>query len=230
MFSNLELTGRTRNHVVQYDSPRFAAHPQAAEAFMAMRAAAQKDGIDMQPFSTFRDFKTQLRIWNHKFAGKKPLYDEYGKVRDRSAMSEEQIIRHILDWSALPGGSRHHWGTEIDVVDAAAMPPDYQPKLLPVEVGEGGIFRPLHQWLDENLHRFGFFRPYQQQQGGMFPEPWHFSYAPLSARAIEQMSVELLVETLRDVEISGKEIVLALLPEIYQNHILNIAAMPEGWA
>ena len=210
MFSNLELTGRTRNHVVQYDSPRFAAHPQAAEAFMAMRAAAQKDGIDMQPFSTFRDFKTQLRIWNHKFAGKKPLYDEYGKVRDRSAMSEEQIIWHILDWSA--------------------MPPDYQPKLLPVEVGEGGIFRPLHQWLDENLHRFGFFRPYQQQQGGMFPEPWHLSYAPLSARAIEQMSVELLVETLRDVEISGKENVLALLPEIYQNHILNIAAMPEGWA
>lgn len=97
MFSNLELTGRTRNHVVQYDSPRFAAHPQAAEVFMVMRAAARKDGIDMQPFSTFRDFKIQLCIWNHKFAGKKPLYDEYGNVRDRSAMSEEQIIRHILD-------------------------------------------------------------------------------------------------------------------------------------
>ena len=103
MLTDLELTGRTRSHVVQYAAPRFAAQPQAAEAFLAMRAAAQKDGIDMQPFSTFRDFNTQLRIWNHKFAGKKPLYDEYGRVRDRSAMSEEEIIRHILDWSALPG-------------------------------------------------------------------------------------------------------------------------------
>lgn len=123
MLTDLELTGRTRSHVMQYAAPRFAAQPQAAEAFLSMRAAAQKDGIDMQPFSTFRDFNTQLRIWNHKFAGKKPLYDEYGRVRDRSAMSEEEVIRHILDWSALPGGSRHHWGTEIDVVDAAAMPP-----------------------------------------------------------------------------------------------------------
>ena len=75
MLTDLELTGRTRSHVVQYTAPRFAAQPQAAEAFLAMRAAAQKDGIDMQPFSTFRDFNTQLRIWNHKFAGKKPLYD-----------------------------------------------------------------------------------------------------------------------------------------------------------
>lgn len=146
-----------------------------------------------------------------------------------AAQCRKSRLFGIFYWSALPGGSRHHWGTEIDVVDAAAMLPGYQSKLLPVEVGEGGIFRPLHQWLDENLHRFGFFRPYQQQQGGMFPEPWHLSYAPLSARAIEQMSVELLAETLRDVEISGKETVLALLPEIYQNHILNIAAMPEGW-
>lgn len=62
MLTDLELTGRTRSHVVQYATPRFAAQPQAAEAFLAMRAAAQKDGIDMQPFSTFRDFNTQLRI------------------------------------------------------------------------------------------------------------------------------------------------------------------------
>ena len=228
MLTDLELTGRTRSHVVQYTSPRFAAQPQVAEAFLAMRAAAQKDGIDMQPFSTFRGFNTQLRIWNHKFAGKKPLYDEYGRVRDRSAMSEEEIIRHILDWSALPGGSRHHWGTEIDVVDAAAMPLGYRPKLLPEETGEGGIFRPLHQWLDENLHRFGFFRPYQKQQGGMFPEPWHLSYAPLSVPALQAMSVDLLADTLCNAELSGKETVLALLPELYRNHILNIADVPTA--
>nr|WP_315178234.1 M15 family metallopeptidase [uncultured Cardiobacterium sp.] len=226
MFSDLELTGRARSHIIQYTSPRFAAHPQAAEAFMAMRAAAQKDGIDMVPFSTFRDFNTQLRIWNYKYIGKKPLYDADGQVRERNGMTEEQIIRHILDWSALPGGSRHHWGTEIDVVDAAVMPTGYQPKLLPIEVEEGGIFYALHQWLDDNIHRFGFFRPYQKQQGGMFPEPWHLSYASLSTQAMKELSPELLADTLRETEILGKETVLSLLPEIYQNHILNIATVP----
>ena len=92
------------------------------------------------------------------------------------------------------------------------MPPDYRPKLLPEETGEGGIFRPLHQWLDENLHRFGFFRPYQKQQGGMFPEPWHLSYAPLSVPALQAMSVDLLADTLRNADLSGKATVLALLP------------------
>ncbi|MCB9651596.1 MAG: M15 family metallopeptidase [Deltaproteobacteria bacterium] len=77
-------------------------------------------------------------------------------------------LRAILNWSALPGGSRHHWGTEMDVVDLAAVPPDYRVRLLPDEVAPGGPFHPLHQWLDENLERFGFFRPYARLQGGMY--------------------------------------------------------------
>ena len=32
----------------------------------------------------------------------------------------------ILLWSALPGASRHHWGTDFDVFDRAAVPPDYR--------------------------------------------------------------------------------------------------------
>ncbi|MFC4922674.1 hypothetical protein [Delftia deserti] len=35
-----------------------------------MRNDAKKAGIDLLPFSTFRDFRTQLRIWNGKFSGK----------------------------------------------------------------------------------------------------------------------------------------------------------------
>ena len=36
----LELTGRARTHVRQYAQPRFAARPEVAAAFLAMRAAA----------------------------------------------------------------------------------------------------------------------------------------------------------------------------------------------
>lgn len=225
MFSALEITGRARSHIIQHFEPRFAAHPEVADAFFAMRAAAKKDGFDLLPFSSFRDFATQVRIWNYKYIGRKPLYDIHGQVRNRDNMSEEEIIWHILDWSALPAASRHHWGTEIDVVDGAAMPEHYQPKLLPEEVAQGGIFHPLHQWLDEHIQEFGFFRPYRQFQGGMFPEPWHLSYQPIASQAIQDLKMEILVDVIAQSEIAGKDLVLKLLPDIYQKHILNICAV-----
>ena len=226
MFTDFEITGRARTHVVQIKEPRFAAHREVTDAFLEMRAEAAAAGFDLQVISSFRDFKTQLKIWNNKFSGKKPLFDIEGNVRDTSEMTDEQIVRHIFDWSALPGGSRHQWGTEIDVFDRLAIPKDYKVKLLPEEVSEGGVFHPLHQWLDANIHRFGFFKPYKIYQGGMFPEPWHLSYAPVSLKAIDYLSFELLDKLIKETEILAKEIVLELLPEIYDQHILNITS-PE---
>lgn len=202
--------------------PRFAAHKEVVEVFMEMKNAAAKDGFELSPFSGFRDFKTQLRIWNHKFIGKKPLYDVEGIERDFKVLSEEQIIRHILDWSALPGGSRHHWGTDIDVIDLAVMPEGYRPKLLPEEVREGGIFHPLHCWLDANIEKFHFFRPYKEYRGGMYPEPWQLSYAPISMQVIKDISVEILLAVTEEADLLGKDLVLPQISEIYNNHILNI--------
>jgi LAS superfamily LD-carboxypeptidase LdcB len=221
MFSELEITGRTRTHVIQVQNPRFAAHKQTAEAFLAMREAAAGDGFDVLPFSTYRDYDTQLRIWNRKYEGKKPLYDWDGKPRDFAALSERQRIECILNWSALPGGSRHHWGTEIDVVDGAAMPEGYAPKLLPQEVQEGGMFAGLHRWLDGNMHKFGFFRPYNYDTGGMYPEPWHLSFAPLSMKAIAYVTPALLHSVTAGADIAGKPLVLEMIPWIHENHILN---------
>jgi LAS superfamily LD-carboxypeptidase LdcB len=141
MLTPLEVTGRTRTHVVQITDPRFAAQPEVAIAFLTMRTAAVRDGFDLVPFSTFRDYDTQLRIWNSKFTGKKPLYDLDGNARDFAALSEHQVVECILNWSALPGGSRHQWGTEIDVIDGNAMPEGYSPKLLPEEIAEGRDFQ-----------------------------------------------------------------------------------------
>jgi LAS superfamily LD-carboxypeptidase LdcB len=220
---------------VQLDAPRFAAHPDAAAAFVALRAAARDDGFDLKPVSSFRDHRMQLRIWNNKFSGKAPLYDIDGNIRDRAGFTEDDTIRRILDWSALPGASRHQWGTEIDVVDGNAMPPGYAPKLLPEEVRAGGMFAPLHHWLDEHLERFDFFRPYARFQGGMYPEPWHLSYAPVSLKAINDLDIDLLAELTRDSAILGKARILALLPEIFERHVRNIflpgpAQRPRAWA
>ena len=218
----LELTGRARTHIIQIENPRFAVHPQVVEPFFAMVQAAEKAGILMAPFSSFRDFKTQLRIWNKKFSGEKPLYDLHGFPRNYLVLSASEIIDAILNWSALPGASRHHWGTEIDVIDLGTIPQDYQVQLLPEEIEPGGVFYQLHCWLNENMERFGFFRPYREYRGGMYPEPWHLSYAPVSIPALESLSLELLESTIQASNIKGKELVLERLPEIYQHHVLNI--------
>jgi LAS superfamily LD-carboxypeptidase LdcB len=224
LMNELELTGRTRTHIEQLADPRVALHREVVEPFLALRAAAAKERIDLTPSSAFRDFQGQAEIWNRKFRGERPLYDRDGNPRDHASLTEEQIVEAILVWSAVPGASRHHWGSEIDVYDRAAMPEGYRVKLLPEEYVPGGVFGHLAAWLDENLHRFGFFRPYDQDRGGVYPEPWHISYAAVSNQALSALTPRIVADALRDEEILGKQWVLARLPEIWQTYVANVAS------
>src|SRR5271166_5269428 len=117
-----QLTGRTREHVVELAELGCSLHPQAAEAFLSMRRAAAAAGHDLAPVSAFRDFNQQIVIWNAKFRGERALLDRDGTRLDVRMLSADEIVRAILHWSALPGASRHHWGTEVDVFDRAALP------------------------------------------------------------------------------------------------------------
>ena len=71
----------------------------------------------MQPASSFRDFERQQLIWNCKFNGERKVHDDEGNLLDLALLDDWQKAQAILRWSALPGGSRHHWGTEIDIFD-----------------------------------------------------------------------------------------------------------------
>jgi LAS superfamily LD-carboxypeptidase LdcB len=224
----LELTGRTRSHIEQLEDPRVALHREVVEPFLALRAAAAMEGIDVTPSSAFRDFQSQAEIWNRKFRGERPLYDREGNPRNHASLTEEQIVEAILVWSAVPGASRHHWGSEIDVYDRAAMPEGYRVKLLPEEYVTGGVFERLAAWLDENLHRFGFFRPYDRDRGGVYPEPWHISYAAVSSRALSALTPGIVADALRDEDILGKDRVLERLPEIWQLYVANVASATEA--
>jgi LAS superfamily LD-carboxypeptidase LdcB len=220
--NELELTGRARSHVVELTQPRCALHYEAATSFLAMRDAAACDGIDLVPRSSFRDFETQLAIWNRKWAGERPLYDRYGTLLERQQLSDAQTVEAILSWSAIPGGSRHHWGSDVDVIDATAVPPGYNVELVPSEYAPDGIFGRLSAWLDANMRRFGFFRPYRTDRGGVSPEPWHLSYAPVALPALESLSLSMLRHVLDNSAIAGKPHVLARLPEIYTRFLLAV--------
>lgn len=222
MLNDLELTGRARTHVVQSDDLGAALHPEVVEPFLALREAAAREGIGLEICSGFRDFEAQCRIWNLKYRGERPCYDARGNVRDYAALGAE-LIDAILAWSALPGASRHHWGCDIDVIDRMGMPPDYRVRLLPEEVEPGGVFHRMHLWLDENAARFGFFRPYREYRGGVYPEPWHLSYAAVAVPAMASLSEELVAAAIRAGDLLGVELVLQRLPEIFRSHVVNVA-------
>jgi hypothetical protein len=137
-------------------------------------------------------------------------------------------LEAILLWSALPGASRHHWGTEVDVVDRSACPPGYRPQLTTAEFAPRGIFAKLDGWLAANMGQFGYFRPYTRDRGGVLPEPWHLSYAPLSVPALEALTVEVLAEAIGGSELCGREWVLARLPQIHARYVNNVDPPPLG--
>lgn len=225
-FTLEQLTGRARDHIREVADPRCALHGDVVAPYLAMRAAAAADGLDLVAFSGFRDFDRQLGIWNGKFRGERPMQDRSGQPLDALALSPSQRVEAILWWSALPGASRHHWGTDFDVMDAKALPAGYRLQVIPAEYTAGGPFEALTRWLDEHMHAFGFFRPYTTDRGGVSPEPWHLSYAPVAARAQATFSVDGLRRVLSDAAIEGKEEVLRSLPRNFASYVANVDPAP----
>ncbi len=145
-----------------------------------------------------------------------------------AALDEDTLVSTILHWSALPGASRHHWGTDLDVVDAAAMPAGYRPQLVSQEFAPGGVFARLDEWLAGHALRFGFYRPYLTWRGGVQPEPWHLSHAPVAADAQQQFSVQVLQQALDGADLSARATVQRRLPQIVERYVMNVDAPPAG--
>lgn len=224
LFSAAQLTGRSRSHIVEVEQPRCSLHYAVVQPFLQMRLSAIGDGIDLVPASSFRDFARQLAIWNGKCRGERALYGARGEQLDPHSLSGEQLVAAILHWSALPGASRHHWGTDMDLIDAAAVPEGYTVRFVPEEYAPDGVFARLNQWLDRHAARHGFFRPYANFRGGVQPEPWHLSYAPVAAQALAQFSTDMLREALEQADLAAADPVRRQLPGIVERYVRNIDA------
>jgi LAS superfamily LD-carboxypeptidase LdcB len=218
-----QLTGRVRSHVLDLPESGCILHPDAAAAFVGLRAAAAQSDIDLVAVSTFRSFQHQLTIWNDKFHGRRPLLGPDGQPLDRAVMTEQQLVDAILLWSALPGASRHHWGTEIDVIDRAALAPGQRPQLIPMEYSPDGVFGRLGAWLPQHCQDYGFFLPYDRDRGGVRPEPWHLSFAPVSDQALPALTVEVLAAALQEVDLAGAAVVRRQLGDIHSRYVCAVA-------
>ena len=139
-------------------------------AFIKMKDAAEKDGIIIKLVSGFRDFYRQQMIWNNK----------YKKFTNEFSLDGPTAIKEIIRFSTIPGTSRHHWGTEIDVIDKNFE--NEKDLLISKKYEKGGIFYSLKKWMDENSKRFGFYIVYDDNSNrpGFEYEPWHYTYKPVS--------------------------------------------------
>lgn len=220
-WSNSILYGNDTSQL-ELIAPNMLVHQGIVLALQQLQADAKKEGFDLAVVSGHRSFERQMSIWNAKASGKRAVYDDNNCPIDLSVCSAWEQVQAILRWSALPGGSRHHWGTDIDVYDKAAVPIDYNVQLLPEEVDDTGVFGPLHQWLDEKIAdgtAYGFFRPYSCDTGGIATERWHLSYAPLALEFQTAHTVDVLYTCLSEQPFALKSVVLEHLDEIYQRFV-----------
>jgi LAS superfamily LD-carboxypeptidase LdcB len=193
--------------------------------FFRLKDAAAREGFDLNILSGFRSFQSQLSIWNGKVRGERAVLDSDAVPMDISRMSERDLVFAILRWSALPGASRHHWGTDLDVFDAAARPEGYEIELIPEEVNPGGMFGALHDWLDARMSRsdaFGFFRPYDRDRNGVAPERWHLSCGPIAEPLLGDLTPGILRQTVEQSSMALKHTVLENLDEIYERFVINV--------
>jgi len=164
-----QLTGINNNNLVG-DSIKL--ETQTYRAFKKMERAAKNDGVNLKIVSAYRGFDRQKTIWNKK----------YERFTNEFSFEPEKAILEIIRFSTIPGTSRHHWGTEIDIVDADY--PDEKDVLKSEKFEKNGIYHKLKNWLDKNSERFSFYLTYNNDSDrkGFEYEPWHYSYKPSSIK------------------------------------------------
>ena len=200
-------------------------HADIVGPFTAMQQAAAEDGVGCQLVSGFRDFDRQLSIWNRKWHGELPLYSPEGVRLDPIRLSDTDKLHAILTFSALPGGSRHHWGTDIDVVDKPRVDAWQGTfSLVNAEYCDDGPCAVLAAWLDKHAARFGFSRPYVKYQGGIAQELWHLSHRETAQRFETSLDSEVLKAHIERTEIAGKHTILANFDSLFERYILNKGA------
>ena len=199
-------------------------HSDVIAPLKKLRKQLASAGFNLGIASGYRNYQRQLAIWNQKASGERAVLDDNGKPLklEELSKSKEQLVFAILRWSALPGASRHHWGTDVDVYDGGVVNSGYELKLEPAEYHEGGVFEAFYQAMKKYVGtpQSDFYFPYAVDNGGIAPEPWHISYRPLANQYMEQLDYE----TLRDfidsqTSLALRETVLEHFSEIYQRFV-----------
>ena len=179
----LELLGLEKPNDLRQDEhlPSLRLRARAYEAFLDMRADAKRQHVEMYPGSCYRTFGTQRTMWNKRFS-----------VYHQKKFSPQQALDARMGYLAIPGTSRHHWGTDVDITGEIRTPEAHT--LRARYFVTGGIFEDVAVWLRYNANTFGFYRVYTEKPGrtGFRSEPWHYSFAESALPSLRRfMEIEV---------------------------------------
>ena len=147
---------------------------EAAGAFSLLLKDFKKDNpkITISVISATRNFYSQRGIWEDKWTGERKIS---GTASINGINNPVEKAKLILQYSSMPGTSRHHWGTDFDI---NRLNNEYYSK------GEGKI---IYDWLAKNAGKYGFCQPYTAgRDSGYKEEKWHWSYTPLSKKFLAE--------------------------------------------
>lgn len=178
---------------------------EALQAFIKMSAAAGKEGITLKIISATRNFSAQKNIWEDKWNGRRLV--ENGQNLAQTTPDPIHRALKILEYSSMPGSSRHHWGTDMDL---NALDNAYFSK------GEG---HKIYDWLKQHGQEFGFCQPYTAgRSSGYHEEKWHWSYMPIARPLTDYCSNHLQNEAIQGFD--GAQTASQL--DIVTNYVLGI--------
>ena len=153
---------------------------EAYEAFKEMHAAAKADGVTLTIVSATRTFGHQKGIWERKWTG---VTKVGGKNLATSTPDPVERAKAILTYSSMPGTSRHHWGTDIDLNN------------LNNSWFDSGTGKKVYSWLTKHASEYGFCQTYteinENRPHGYLEEKWHWSYTPLSSQFLKDYESQI---------------------------------------
>lgn len=186
---------------------------EAHESFLRMKEAASEAGIAIKIVSSYRSFTRQQGIFERKFLA----------YTEDDGMQPLEAVDKIIEYSTIPGTSRHHWGTDMDIIDGNGKTTG--DVLVPEKFGPGGPFETLKKWMDAHAADYDFHLVYTDnpKRRGFKYEPWHYSYAPLSIPMLSAYRKKNILKALEQETFLGSEHFTAgFLKNYIQDHILDI--------
>jgi LAS superfamily LD-carboxypeptidase LdcB len=167
--------------------------------FNKMYEAAKKDGITLKIISATRTFTEQQWIWDDKWEKRKNQYK-----------TQADVANSILEYSAMPGTSRHHWGTDIDLNSQSL-------NYYTTETG-----KKLYNWMKEHAGEFGFCQTYDETANratGYNEEKWHWSFYPISNSLLKLYEQKVNYSNIKGFkgDATAEEI------EVIKNYVLSVS-------
>ncbi len=190
---------------------RAGLQPAASKAYEAMKKEAAKKGIQLHITSGYRDYTKQMAIWNGK-------YDRY-KAKGIKGLD---LIKKITEFSAMPGTSRHHWGTDADILDISVMQPS-NPLSPSHYITKKGVYFKLNDWMIHNAERFDFYEAYTDDptRTGYEFEPWHYSYKPIANDYLAAYNKNIGLKDIKSPLLKGSELITEAFFTDYKEKYVN---------